>query len=193
MSYFHFETPDNETLHLKLNVERCHYIKGDGQQCKNRVCIGTPFCHIHRKYEYKLKIMQSTIPNAGIGLFVQNDEEPENAIIVKKNAKICPYAGEIINREELLRRYGDYTAPYGIQISNDIYEDGAVFRGIGSLINHSRRNANCRFSVGRNKKINIVAIKNIRNGKELFVDYGNDYVMHEYGVVYKTNRNKYKF
>jgi hypothetical protein len=81
---------------------------------------------------------------------------------------ICPYFGEIIDEQELFRRYADKTA-YGVQIkAHQIYEDGALKRGIGTLINHYPANKNCRFSIARNNTINIIAIKNIRNRQELY-------------------------
>ena len=75
-----------------------------------------------------------------------------------------------INQQQLFHRYGQYTAPYGIQISTNTYEDGARHRGIGSLINHKQvAQFYVRFSIARDKKAYIVATKNIRNKAELYV------------------------
>lgn len=62
------------------------------------------------------------------------------------------------------------------------------------MINHaSRSRSNCKFSISRNNRnralddlIVIKALKNIRNGQELLVDYGNNYDMNEEGVSYET-------
>ena len=90
------------------------------------------------------------------------------------------------------RRYKEYTAPYGLQNRIDIFEDAAFKRGIGSIINHAPRKANCRISIGRNNRASIVATKNIKNGEELYMSYGKDYKLVEDGVRTSTNNNKYK-
>ena len=79
-----------------------------------------------------------------------------------------------------MERYGSYTAPYGIQISKRQNEDGALHRGIGSLVNHPPHNgrSNARFSVSK-QRIVLVATKNIRNNQEIFVNYGRDYRFNE--------------
>ena len=71
-------------------------------------------------------------------------------------------------------RYGnEKTAPYGILVSPQRYEDAALkrFGGVGSIINHKSKSsgANCEFVVSKEMRIELRAIKNIRNGDELFV------------------------
>ena len=98
-------------------------------------------------------------------------------ILIQKGDKITSYNGEFIDRDVLLQRYDVHTAPYGIQYDRDTYIDSALLRGIGSLINHTQmKNTNVRFSVDRrNRAINLVATRNIRNGDELLVNYGPQY------------------
>jgi hypothetical protein len=97
--------------------------------------------------------------------------------------------GEIINQQQLFHKYGQYTAPYGIQINANTYEDGARHRGVGSLINHKPvAQSNVRFSIGRDKKAYIVATKNIRNKAELYVSYGRGYRFNEQGVETPSNK-----
>ena len=186
--YFHYHTPDFNT-NLQLQSMRCITIKKNGQQCKNIVVIGMPCCRSHLQTEYNVAVRPSQIPNAGKGLYAYNGEPYNNEIVFRTGQKICPYYGEIINLQTLEDRYGIYTAPYGIQVDNNTYEDGARMRGVGSLINH-RANPNVRYSVGRDKKIYIVAIKNIRNNVELYANYGRDYVFNE-PIQTTTNKQKY--
>ena len=122
-------------------------------------------------------------------LFARNVHEVDGVVFPNGDI-VCPYNGKIIDRNELNRRYKEYTAPYGLQNRIGIFEDTAFRRGIGSIINnHFPSKANCRISIGRNNRASIVATKNIKNGEELYINYGKDYKLVEKGV---TNNNKYK-
>ena len=135
---------------------------------------------------YAFKNKPSTIPNSGKGLFAWNPNAPNN-IVFKKNEEICNYNGELIDKTQLENRYGEYTAPYGIEVkggANPIYEDGALTRGIGTIANHKKgRNANAHFVIKklnhRNHHIALKAIRPILHGEEVFVDYGRDYLFSE--------------
>ena len=188
--YFHFRSDDKE-FNAPLHSMRCTCIKGDGHQCKNRVVFGLPYCHVHEKSKKHLVVKTSTIPNSGDGVFVVDTLVGVNDVVFKKDVKICAYSGELITRAQLEERYGDATAPYGIQLNKNMCEDGALERGIGTLLNHNPKKSNVRFSIGTNNRINIVATKNIKNGAELFVSYGNKYRMHEQGVESCTNNKKF--
>jgi hypothetical protein len=100
---------------------------------------------------------------------------------------------EVLNNDDMDRRYGDRTAPYGIQINRNRYEDASLVRGVGSIINHKpKAQSNCEFYVStRDNLVYLRAIKIIRNGHELFVNYGKDYHLHEEGVHTATNHSKY--
>jgi hypothetical protein len=186
--YFHWHAPNSE-WDAELAKFRCEGTNKDGTQCKERaVIIGLPLCFQHTASVYHLKIKQSTIPNAGLGLFAYDRTKADNEIVFKPGDDICNYFGEVVTKEILDARYGDYTAPYGIVVSanQNKYEDTAIQRGIGSLINHQvRSRTNCRF-VNNHHFIKIRAHKNIRNGVELFINYGNDYRFDD-EVQYSTN------
>ncbi len=65
-------------------------------------------------------------------------------------------------------------------------------RGIGSLINYKiNSQTNCYFSLGRNKRINIVASKHIKDHEELFIKYRREYTFND-PVQYITNQRKYR-
>ena len=80
----------------------------------------------------------------------------------KEGDEIIPYFGENVTRHELDRRYGhNNTAPYGIQKRNG-FEDGALSRGVGTLVNHKpegRDNVALKNSRGT---IVIKALKSIK-------------------------------
>jgi SET domain-containing protein len=120
--------------------------------------------------------------------------EKKHRFSVSAGDLICPYDGEILSREQMDDRRGTtHTAPYGIQIRNNRFEDSVLHRGVGSLINHKAigRGANCEFVINRNQRIDEKAIKDIRNGEELFVSYGNRYALNESNVKSSTNNRKY--
>ena len=194
--YFHFASNDGEQIFdHELVCQQCGYIKANGEGCRNRVCIGLPRCYHHLIAEYHLRIKPSTIPNAGKGLFVNHRTAGANAIVFRANDVICEYMGELTNRDVLQDRYGDFTAPYGLDVTYRIKEDAAFMRGVGSIINHdnARINVEFRTSVIRHRLRNvIVATRPIRNGQELFVSYGPDYMFNE-EVRSTTNRKPNRF
>ena len=194
-NYFHFKVPaEGIDFNHQLASQQCSFIKTDGHRCKLHVVFGLPMCFLHRKKEYKISVKPSTIPNAGKGLFADNNTN-NNDVVFREGNKICPYYGETLNKQQMDNRYGvTKTAAYAIQLREDETSlDAAVKRGVGSLINHkSRSYANTRFSLNRPKtEINLVATKNIRNKNELFVPYGGDYRFNEPGLLTATNMKKY--
>lgn len=179
-----------------LQSRQCVFIRANGQRCKNRCMIGLPMCRPHLLQQYKILIQESTIQNAGVGLFAYDKTKGPNAVIFRPGQVIVPYASQHINQHTLDQRYGEYTAPYGIQISANHFEDGALQRGVGSLINQhpANRQPNCEFLVDTNPHhpgVVIKATKNIRNSRELFIDYGDDYRFNEPGAHYSTNNKKH--
>ena len=193
--FFHFQAPGVQ-FNAPLQCDRCTYIKANGERCKRNVCIGLDVCSTHLPFKYKVKIGTSLIPNSGKGLFAYQINAPDNAIIFRKDDTICPYNGEIIDQPTLVNRYGDFTAPYGFQTKQHParYEDAATHRGVGSLINHKPgKSTNARLAINtRTGKGIIKAMKTIRQGDELYVNYGNEYVMDEptqYVTNYKRNYN----
>jgi hypothetical protein len=196
--YFHF-VGRTTRYNRPLDVERCTFIRDNQQQCRRRVCIGLDMCAQHTRSHLHLRVGPSSIPGGGMGLFACDDSKGDNEIVFEKDKTICNYNGEQIDKKELTRRYGMDTAPYGIQLytHQDKYEDCAGHRGIGCMINHKPgRKANCIFSVAPRPRTHAIIkcgrYKHIRNGEELFVDYGNSYELQNQDVVqHSTNQRKY--
>jgi hypothetical protein len=132
-----------------------------------------------------LKVKESTIKRIGKGLFVVDPKKEKGEIIFrpKDREAIISYGGEVIDEDELNHRYGEYTAPYALEVKKDKYLDGACRRGVGSLINSGGKRNNARLTVYTNTNGesigNVRATKNIKNGEEIFVSYGNEYDMDE--------------
>lgn len=181
---------------FKCNLEcsQCTATNASGFQCKNRVCIGVPLCWMHLLQKNKVRILPSAIPGAGKGLFALDKSVGANAIIFKKGDNIVKYEGEKISHEATEGRYGNSTAPYTIYVKDNLYEDAACVRGIGSIANHGTNGvANARFSVkgGYGQKyIGLVAIKPIKNNQEILVNYGSAYTMNESNVAHNTSRKR---
>ncbi|RZK26948.1 MAG: hypothetical protein EOO43_01205 [Flavobacterium sp.] len=149
--------------------------------------IGSAFCSAHLAFNHHLKIKASTIPNAGLGLFAIDPlNSNSNEVLFRKGVTIVKYMGESINEAELKRRYGNHTAPYGVQISQDRYEDGARIR---SLANTKPGYNNAILSIYRGHA-SLKATKKIRNGDEIFVSYGRAYKMNEPDVAYITTTQR---
>ncbi len=164
-----------------LVCQQCEHTTANGVQCKNRVCFGFPLCWMHNSLRYGVKSKDSTIPNAGKGLFATRK--------LPKNSWICPYVGESTTMTCINQRYpGDTTASYTEQMPGpqQIAVDAACSRGIGSLANalfnadgsvSSLRRHNC---ISRYRPVGdgtpglwLKTTKTIKIGDEIFHWYGD--------------------
>ena len=94
------------------------------------------------------------------------------------------YNGDVLTVSQLDKRFGYHTAPYTVRINKGLVEDASCRRSAGSLANHnSKANAKLYAYQGR---VYLRAIKNIKNGQEITVDYGNEYDLDEEGVSHTT-------
>ena len=189
---FKFFINNQVAFECPINSARCIAHNRNGTRCKRRVCIGTPYCFTHLTTYLHLKIKVSTIPHAGKGLFALDNTKGNNDVVFKKGDVICEYGGEFINAHTLNERYGDYTAPYGMQVRANpaLYQDCACKRDIGSLANSAllKRNNNAEFYISTQpiRQVKLRAIKNIKNNQEILIDYGDEYLMHEPNTHHTT-------
>jgi hypothetical protein len=191
---FEYYTDDNDRPYFQCQLEklRCEHINPiSGHHCRRRQIIGAGFCWKHLETDRHLKIKSSTIPDGGMGLFAYSGTN-DNSIVFRGPRRtrygqtrgdfIIEYTGETLPRAEIDRRYGgdEYTAPYGADINQRFVEDSACLRSAGSLANHKAHNrANARL-VSNGRTIRIEATRNIRNGAEIFYDYGDEYQFEGY-------------
>ena len=196
---FVFNPGPNE-FSCTLQSHRCSAVStSTNKRCKKQVVIGQPFCWVHLQQNQNLRIKQSNIPNAGLGLFAVRKNAPATAVIFHPHQKITDYSGELINHAELNKRYGDFTAPYAIQVRHTVpyfYEDAACKRGAGAIANHSNTNANAELITTYDPHLRhdialLEATTPIRNNEEILVDYGDEYLFDE-DVAYSTKNDKKK-
>ena len=186
---FKFYEDGNTQPKFQCNLKKiqCAYINPSNRhQCKRQVCKGIDLCWYHLLHEKHLRIKKSTIPGAGMGLFAALPNDDSHAIVFRgasqnsSGQSICRYNGEVITKEESTRRYGLYNGPYLAEVNANMDEDGACVRGVGTFCNQAptaaQRNANLYVHGG---KVFVRAKKNIRNGDEIFLNYGNSYNMNE--------------
>ena len=173
---------ENNTFRCHLHCQRCQKLKPNGQRCKNRVCMGVPFCWVHNKQYYGLQIRDSQF---GKGLFATRN--------MPNGHWICPYVGEVITEACLNLRYpGHRTAPYAV---NDTCQDidSACRRGIAAMANGLFRGTRSRARAVhhaileyRHAPFNTVwirAIRDINIGEEIFVHYGSQYRLGDYHIT----------
>jgi len=184
---FKFYIDGDVHFQCDLKSMQCTGHSRNGSRCKRRCVVGFEFCYQHMLTELHLRILTSTIPNSGKGLFAMDKTAGNNDIIFRKDDLICVYNGQLINGAELNKRYGDYTAPYAVRINNDCAVDSACKRGVGSIANNNPNNNNARLSVNPTlRRVSLRATKNIKNNTEIFLSYGNTYQIHEEGVHHTT-------
>jgi hypothetical protein len=197
VKYFHFH---NSRIGSERHVDRqlissqCDYTKENGQICRKRCLIGLTKCWIHLQSEHRVRIRNAGA--LGQGLFA-SDGTNGNKIVFRRDDYILSYeGGERLTEAEVDARYGpDTVAPYTMRLLNGDFEDCAIRRCAAALINSGKglkgvRN-NCIFvnSVYGND-VYIVCARNIRNGEQLFANYGEVYTFNDDLVQTSTNSRK---
>lgn len=181
---FKFDAGEGENHHFEcfLQCRRCIANTANGRRCSRTVCIGLPLCWQHMLRDARIQIRESTIPNAGKGLFAVDKHMPLGSRIFKRGDVIAEYIGEDLQDNDLFARYpAQYNAPYAFEYKvatphhQGRSKDCACVRSAASMINHTiREQANARFQVTRDR-VFVKASKNIKNGDEIFVYYGQYY------------------
>ena len=192
---FYFKTPETKskkkTIKWKAPLKhvRCESETNSGSQCSRKTDIGAGLCAWHLSSQHNLCIKKSTIKiknkSIGLDLFTISPKNPQKKreLIFRKHDRVLEYKGEIINKTELVRRYGDCTAPYAIGGRDKKghyfcpHNDAALQRCTASLINHGTgKHANTVFVYNsKTKLVEIEATKNIYTDEELLCDYFNKY------------------
>jgi hypothetical protein len=189
MYEFIFKIDDDVIYRSFLKSIQCIDHTKAHTQCKRQTVIGLPYCYTHFLYKHHLRIKKSTIPNAGMGIFAVDPTDSSQKIIFKPNDTIALYKGEIIDKDILIERYAGKTPPYVVGINKNRYEDGARYRGVGSIANTKAGHNNATISV-HNKYAKIKATKNIYNGDEVFLSYGKSHKLNELTVSQSTKKVK---
>lgn len=181
---FKFYVENDLVFKTILKSFQCIGHNKNHQRCKRICVIGENYCWTHLMLEKQLRILDSTVVNAGKGLFAMNPKAAPDAVIFKKGDTIGEYLGERLTEAETDERYGNNTAPYAIKLKKNVIIDAAGERGYASLCNEARkrseRNADL-ISIFNTKpqKVILRAFKNIQNGEEILTWYGNEYDQQE--------------
>ena len=171
---YQFTYSDGDGTHFTcpLQCRTCDYITTRGTECARKVCVGLPFCWQHTKKQYNVYIGNSTIPQAGKGLFYYDKSSPKGARILSAQRTLFQYSGELISDDILDQRYGTGIPPYSVEHKDeDKSVDASCIRGVASLINHKSR-ANCHFGFDRaTGQVIVRTTRALINGEELFINY----------------------
>lgn len=189
---FIFKVNDEPQFQGQLLTARCSANTKNGTRCKRNCIIGYEYCYSHLESEQQLKIKDSTIPEAEKGLFAFNRKKGPNETIFKKDQIITPYNGQNISHAETTARYGDFTAPYAVEVGKRVI-DSALQRGVGSLANTNPKKNNATFVVSTRNNIpsaKVKATKPIKNNQEIFLSYGRAYRLHEPSVSFVTKTTR---
>ncbi len=149
--------------------QRCTANNKSGTRCKRQTCQ-TDLCWTHLKSLLGLKISQSNIRDAGLGLYAMKE--------FPLNANINSYTGIVTDHE--------IEGPYVLKINNHYYIDAkhtnsGASRFANDCRHRNRVNGECssnnaKFSWdNRNRRANLKAMRNIRPNQEIFVPYSRAY------------------
>jgi hypothetical protein len=191
---FTIKEEDGEAIfECSLNKKQCPY-------CSKENLCDYPYgiCRDHLQSEMNLQIRPTTLPGvSGYGLFAFNGDENDTKSVIFKGIKkrssrddtpgqnICKYDGELMTVKEHATRYKDKLyGPYTFSNSDDKILDAACQRSPASFINHKiKSKANAKFC----RNGTIQAIKNIKNGAEIFVCYDYDpKIFTKQGIEFST-------
>ena len=147
-------------------TQRCTATTRAGQHCKQRTAKGQ-FCYNHMRTEAGLRVTQSTVPQAGMGLFA--------ARLFAKGDKVVSYAGDTIDLSD--ERVG---GPYVLALNRSTGIDAArTNAAYGRWANDPRstgQQKNAAFAIDRrNQSACVRATKAIHTGSEILVPYGRSY------------------
>ena len=213
-------TDNHPEVHFdgKLKSVPCKGKTKKGASCKRHSVIGTPYCREHLRKILKLAIRKSDIPNAGNGLFAEEagklklDANGSPHIVFHAGDIITEYDVQRINKAEVDKRYGVddlATGPYVVRVpiygtrtvkrgrrrveeqyrTGWSYLDGGTERGVGSLANQAMVKADNNAEL-KNENGALEATKDIVQGQEIFVDYGDEFGF-DGPYRYSTNFSKY--
>lgn len=117
-----------------------------------------------------LIIKKSKIKNAGKGVFASKN--------IPKNTKLGVYKGKLLDNKQLLRKRN---TSYVWQINKKLFVDGStiVKNNILRFVNGcktKKQHKKCNvFAYIYDKKIHYKTLRNISQGEELLIDYGEEY------------------
>jgi hypothetical protein len=165
-------TPDAHGV-IRMPSQQCTAYTTKGTACKLRTLRGHQ-CAVHTRIFQRLAVAQSTVPGAGLGLFVAKNAKP-----IKRGERIALYSGDWI--ELLPDDDGEIGGPYFLQITRRSGIDAArTNTGLGRWANAPKgtrgRRPNAQLVADtRNRQGALRASRTIQPGEEILCSYGRSY------------------
>lgn len=157
-------------LHMSVPLAR-----GVCDDCGARTALVHPLCVACTRQHMNVEVRPSAI--AGMGLFATAD--------VAAGAFIAPYGGEPLSAAAVDRRYGgavtdpkqahDVVCPYGVTCEDGRTYDAGIRRGAGAYANHAPAGTKPNAAIVDHPMPHLSALRRIRAGDEIYLDYGADY------------------
>ena len=165
---------------------------GAERQCTRKTCYSLPYCWQHLKLLAHLRIGRTRLVDPDtrerfkfLGLFACDTKSPRG-VVFRAGDVIAPYIGHVITTRLLDALYpgGDEVAPYVLSLDGDKHVDGACMRGVAALANDAIPGSTCvddactvnaEFLEPRGSYPQLVATRDILDGDEIFVSYGQSY------------------
>ena len=144
---------------------RCASYTVNGPRCRNNASKGRATCAVHRGLLH-LFVAQSSLPNAGLGLYTSAS--------IEKGTVISNYTGQILNKKEREQNNSDYI----LQVSDDCYIDAEQSTSLCRFINDGMgplNNAEIVVFESEPNSAYAVAIRYIAPGSEILASYGSEY------------------
>ena len=118
-----------------------------------------------------LCLVESTIPDAGFGLF--------SLVARPKGFHLVDYLGEVVSNTVIEQRYPKKTlGAYSLKLSASLFLDSALSRGVGACANAPGKGMRpnvCFVAHAGSKSARLEVVRPIKPGEEIFVSYGRDY------------------
>ena|ERR1041385_1600441 len=188
--------PKNQTIRT---CDRCTFVfkaphPKAGQRCRIRTCKVGPYCWIHLRSQWFLRVKKSKIRNAGLGLFADSPSHGKKAVVFTNQTNttglgkgiICVYSKTPVSKQEIDRRHGSGNktrADYGLH--NNGKGAGTYFDPVNSNDNVGRYTNDCRgtefpcnarvLTKGNTAYIKVQKGHQIKNGEEILWSYGASY------------------
>lgn len=158
-----------------IEADRCIANTTKGTRCRRRT-RRSGYCWSHLQMLQDLRIKESTLPGAGLGLFV--DGRP-----IAKGAHVADYTGPVVDPRT--PPWVDVGNDYLFELSKSKAIDGSNSKNVASYANDCRaadkraghcRGSNARFTYdARSSKARLVATRKLAANEEIFVPYGRIY------------------
>lgn len=156
-------------------IRECSYVNSKGEKCgKNEALPSSFFCNYHLNRVYNLTVKKSSIPNAGNGLFAGKRRFKKGEIIGEYSRYDIQtkYKCDKYKSDKLAHECSSY-----IYCNKNVCWDAKYYPSIITRYsNDSRSKKNNAFFEDYRGRAFMIASKTIPAGKEIFTDYGDDYV-----------------